>query len=119
MSAFRRWLQSLRGGHKGGDVNPRAEEDVGTIQHSESGSQHSNETSEYFPTLQDVLKVRYLMQWKISKGFPTELVDEIIDAAEYWPSFECRKKDGEITVWNDRDHVILKTIPLCFDRQVR
>lgn len=116
MSAIHRWLRRPRGGHEGDDANRRAEED--TIQHSASRSQHSNETSEYFPTLQDVLKVRYLLQWKIPNGFPTELVDVIVDAAEYWPSFECRKKDGRTIIRNDHDQVVLKTVPLCFDRQV-
>lgn len=75
-------------------------------------------TPEYFPGLWDVLRVRYMLQWKISHGLPVELVDVIVDAAEYWPSIECRMQGEKTTVVTDRDQVLVKTVPLCYDRKV-
>ncbi|KAJ5092179.1 hypothetical protein NUU61_007049 [Penicillium alfredii] len=72
----------------------------------------------FFPALWDVLKVRYLLQWKVPNGLPKELVDLIVDAAEYWPSWE-QSMEGERHVQKDQDQVLLKTVPLCYDRQVR
>ncbi|KAJ5663820.1 hypothetical protein N7507_004551 [Penicillium longicatenatum] len=73
----------------------------------------------YFPSIWDVFKVRYLLQWKLSEGFPAELVDEIIDAAEYWPSTEHHMaKENECRIIrNDQDQVLLKTVPLCYSRK--
>ncbi|KAJ5180434.1 hypothetical protein N7492_003644 [Penicillium capsulatum] len=103
-----------------GDDSPSAEDaDSSSPQpepESESKLQPTVKTAEYFPSLWDVLKIRYLLQWKISGGLPVELVDVIIDAAEYWPSIECRMKD-EVVVGTDRDRVLLKTVPLCYDRK--
>lgn len=74
----------------------------------------------YYPSLWDVLKVRYLLQWKASKeGLPTELVDAIIDAAEYWPSTVRHMEGGRRIISTDRDQVLLKTVPLCYDPSVR
>lgn len=76
------------------------------------------ETGEYFPDLWDVLRIRYLLQWKIKVGLPTELVDVIVDAAEYWPSSECHRNE-KVVVGTDRDQVLVKTVPLCYEREVR
>ncbi|KAJ6139445.1 hypothetical protein N7471_005931 [Penicillium samsonianum] len=67
------------------------------------------------PNLVDVLNVRDLLQWKIPRGLPEELVDMIIDAAEYWPSIEQKMQDQRI-IQKDCDQVLLKTVPLCYDR---
>lgn len=72
---------------------------------------------EFNPSLWDVLKVRYLLQWKLTVGLPEELVDMIIDAAEYWPSIE-QKLQGHRIIQKDCDQVLLKTVPLCYDRNV-
>lgn len=69
------------------------------------------------PNLVDVLNVRDLLQWKIPRGLPEELVDMIIDAAEYWPSIEQKMQDQRI-IQKDCDQVLLKTVPLCYDRNV-
>lgn len=76
--------------------------------------------AEYFPSIWDVFKVRYLLQWKLTKGFPAELVDEIIDAAEYWPSIEHHmvEENERRVILNDQDQVLLKTVPLCYSRKV-
>lgn len=71
----------------------------------------------FFPSLWDVLRVRYLLQRKLSRRLPEELVDLIIDAAEYWPSVE-RSMEGSRDIRKDRDKVLLKTVPLCYDRKV-
>ncbi|KAJ5577838.1 uncharacterized protein N7459_006802 [Penicillium hispanicum] len=75
------------------------------------------ETEGELPGLWDVLKVRYLLQWKVRDGLPTELVDAIIDAAEYWPSMECHMDGDERVIGKDRDQTLMKTVPLCYERQ--
>lgn len=49
-------------------------------------------------------------------------MDEIIDAAEYWPSTTATmtlpEKKTQRAIRKDRDQVLLKTVPLCFDRKV-
>lgn len=73
----------------------------------------------FYPSLWDVLKVRYLLQWKTCKaGLPVELVDAIVDAAEYWPSTVREMEGGARIISQDRDQVLLKTVPLCYDRKV-
>lgn len=73
----------------------------------------------FYPSLWDVLRVRYLLQWKACKeSLPVELVDAVIDAAEYWPSTE-RQMEGKRTIQTDRDQVLWKTVPLCYERKVR
>ncbi|KAJ6120299.1 hypothetical protein N7523_004579 [Penicillium sp. IBT 18751x] len=71
----------------------------------------------FYPSLWDVLQTRYMLQWKaFQQSLPAELVDAIIDAAEYWPSTE-RRMEGVRRIANDRDQVLLKTVPLCYDRK--
>ncbi|KAJ5554442.1 hypothetical protein N7513_004401 [Penicillium frequentans] len=79
----------------------------------------TNSMAGYFPSVWDVLKVKYLLQWKLSEGFPAELVDEIIDAAEYWPSTEHHmvEETERRVILNDQDQVLLKTVPLCYSRK--
>ncbi|CAI7652454.1 unnamed protein product [Penicillium glandicola] len=67
------------------------------------------------PSLEDVLNVRHLLQWNVAHGLPEELIDMIIDAAEYWPSIE-QKMQHKRVIQKDRDQVLLKTVPLCYDR---
>lgn len=69
------------------------------------------------PTLVDVLNVRHLLQWKLPRGLPEELIDMIVDAAEYWPSIE-QKMQTQRTIQKDCDQVLLKTVPLCYDQNV-
>lgn len=69
------------------------------------------------PTLVDVLNVRHVLQWKLPRGLPEELVDMIVDAAEYWPSIEQKMQDQRV-VHKDCDQVLLKTVPFCYDRNV-
>jgi hypothetical protein len=71
----------------------------------------------FYPSLWDVLKVRYLLQWKLANGLPEELIDLIVDAAEYWPSVEHKMQEKR-NIQKDCDQVLLKTVPLCYDRNV-
>lgn len=59
-----------------------------------------------------------------------EIVDMVIDAAEYWPSMEVSMKKpvtrtdkGEelaqkIVVQQDQDRELVRSLPLCFDEEV-
>lgn len=74
------------------------------------------EPQPFYPSIFEVFKVRYLLQWKIvADGIPPEMVDLIVDAAEYWPSRE--ESMGERTVIRkDTDRELLRTGPLCAER---
>jgi hypothetical protein len=72
----------------------------------------------FYPSLLDVLKVRYLLQWKLKNGLPEELIDMIVDEAEYWPSVLHKMQEKKI-IQKDCDQTLLKTVPLCYDRHVR
>lgn len=72
---------------------------------------------QFYPDIFDVLKVRHILLWKIkSDGLPAEVVDMIIDAAEYWPSSEFTLQQ-RITIQKDVDQAVLSTSPLCFDEK--
>ncbi|EAW15119.1 uncharacterized protein ACLA_057750 [Aspergillus clavatus NRRL 1] len=72
----------------------------------------------FYPELFDVFKVRYLLQWKIvAAGLPAEIVDLILEAAEYWPSVETRM-DTPRFIRQDRDQILLETVPLCHDEKI-
>ncbi|OJJ31851.1 hypothetical protein ASPWEDRAFT_116823 [Aspergillus wentii DTO 134E9] len=72
------------------------------------------EPESFCPSLWDVLKTRHVLQWKVVPGgMPAEIVDLIVDAAEYWPSSVVTMQ-GSTIIRNDRDRVILKTDPLCY-----
>ena len=83
-----------------------------------SASNSSSEGS-YLPNAHDVLKVRRILQHAVRDnptapaGLPTELVDMIIDTAEYWPSVVVRMP-GKTVVDQDRDRELLRTGPLCY-----
>ncbi|KAJ5247013.1 hypothetical protein N7468_001996, partial [Penicillium chermesinum] len=73
----------------------------------------------------DALKVRHILRRKVGKGLPNELVDKIMDAAEYWASEmaymavmpERSRQGNRVIVRQDHDMVVLKTVPLCFTKQ--
>lgn len=75
----------------------------------------NDEPAPFYPSLFDVLKVRYLLQWKIFKeAMPPEIVDLIVDAAEYWASREVRVGEKQV-VRSDGDREMLRTGALCFE----
>lgn len=78
----------------------------------------------YYPTVPDVLKVRHILRWKIipDNSLPVEIVDLIIDEAEYWPSVETTTtstgtipRGKKIVVRQDQDRIILRSEPLCLE----
>jgi hypothetical protein len=85
-----------------------------------SSSEPAEDTASdiFYPGLFDVFKVRYVLRWKIiSEGLPVEIVDMIMEAAEYWPSIEARM-DTRTIIRQDHDRELLRTVPLCYDEQV-
>lgn len=85
--------------------------------HSNTGPPTS-EPEPFYPNILDVLRVRHLLRWKvIPHGLPTEIVDLIIDAAEYWPS-TVTSMEKETVIRQDRDQELVRTLPLCFDEKV-
>jgi hypothetical protein len=48
-------------------------------------------------------------------GLPVEVVDVIIDEAEYWPSVETHMENLPIVIRQDGDRECLRTPPLCYD----
>lgn len=76
------------------------------------------EPEQFYPSLRDVFQVRAILRRGIVPGgLPVEIVDLIVDAAEYWPSVEA--KIGEkIIIRQDGDRECLRTPPLCYE-QVR
>lgn len=104
---FLRWFQPLQP-----DPEPTASE-----QPSEDQEQQP-----FYPTLFDVLKVRHLLRWTTipEGGLPIEIVDIIIDEAEYWPSVETTTtstgtipRGKKIVVRQDEDRIVLRSEPLC------
>ncbi|KAF9894237.1 hypothetical protein FE257_007739 [Aspergillus nanangensis] len=69
----------------------------------------------FYPDINEVLKVRYILRWKIvAEGLPLEIVDMMMDAAEYWASAEVTL-EGRKIIRQDRDQVLVRTWPLCYD----
>ncbi|KAF7161751.1 hypothetical protein CNMCM6106_008904 [Aspergillus hiratsukae] len=84
-----------------------------------SSSEPAQDTASdiFYPGLFDVFKVRYILRWKIiSEGLPVEIVDMIMEAAEYWPSIEARM-DTRTIIRQDHDRELLRTAPLCYDEK--
>lgn len=69
-------------------------------------------------SIYDVFKVRHILRWKVTKdGLPLEIVDLIIDAAEYWPWTETNMEEKTV-IQQDLDQELLRSLPLCFDKKV-
>jgi hypothetical protein len=70
----------------------------------------------HLPTVGDVLRVKGLLGAPKPK-LPLEIIDVIIDFAEYWPHITARMKE-ELLVYgsSDEENVeCLRTSPLCYD----
>jgi hypothetical protein len=97
---------------------PEPPSDMGNQNSTADGVPEPVDTEAFYPGIYDVLKVRYLLQWKIvSGGLPVEIVDLIVDAAEYWPSIEATLNEKRI-IHQDKDQVLVRTAPLCYDERV-
>jgi hypothetical protein len=73
----------------------------------------------YLPNCSDALQVRSLLLNAVhrsspTRGLPKEIVDMIMDSAEYWPSMESAL-GRHITIGQDEDTECLRTPPLCYD----
>ncbi|KAL1967120.1 hypothetical protein VTN77DRAFT_3411 [Rasamsonia byssochlamydoides] len=79
--------------------------------------QQSDESNTFYPSVDDVLRVRNLLQWlgPPNTGLPAEVVDMIVDEAEYWPSVETSIQNTPIAIRQDGDRECLRTPPLCYD----
>ena len=73
----------------------------------------------FFPSIDQVLKTRYILRHKVysGNGLPEEIVDLIIDEAEYWPSVETRMQ-MQATIGKDNDRSLVRSVPLCYDDEV-
>lgn len=72
----------------------------------------------FYPSLDQVQEVREILR-HIRKGkeelVPDEVVDMILDEAEYWPSISATLHPAPIDISQDRDKECLRTAPLCID----
>ena len=83
---------------------------------SKNNANDDNEPDAYYPGLFDVFKTRYLLQWKVvADGLPAEIVDLILDEAEYWASTETKMQRQTVIV-SDHDRELLRTGPLCYEK---
>ncbi|KAB8230190.1 hypothetical protein ETB97_001255 [Aspergillus alliaceus] len=96
---------------------PEFPSDMGNQNSTGDDAQRPTDSEGFYPDIYDVLKVRYLLRWKIiPEGLPAEIVDLIIDAAEYWPSTEATLGEKRI-IRQDKDQVLVRTAPLCYDEK--
>lgn len=83
--------------------------------HDESGRGHGNQ--EFYPSMEDVLEVRDLIRRMgptAHNTVPDEIVDIILDEAEYWPSVVTSLNTTPFVIGADGDKECLRTPPLCF-----
>lgn len=71
-------------------------------------------SSPYLPEVNDVLSVKDIF----SDRLPLEIIDSIIDFAEYWPHISARRErkmvvSGSSGAGENREY--LRTPPLCYD----
>ncbi|KAI5297006.1 Phosphotransferase enzyme, partial [Ascosphaera pollenicola] len=89
---------------------------------SSSNSADSTLANVFYPSFDDVETVRGLLLrplWRqdhrSSRGLPPELINMILDWAEYWPSAYAEMEEDEHIIAQDRDSVLVTTPPLCYD----
>ncbi|KAH8701087.1 hypothetical protein BGW36DRAFT_357716 [Talaromyces proteolyticus] len=75
-----------------------------------------DEKREFYPSIEDVVNIRDLLHRLGLKrqAIPNEIVDMIIDEAEYWPSVVTTLETTPYVVRSDEDRECLRTPPLCF-----
>ncbi|EED16062.1 conserved hypothetical protein [Talaromyces stipitatus ATCC 10500] len=79
---------------------------------------------EFYPSLEDVSEVRNILRrlWSSSSKsssrrnvmLPDEVIDIILDEAEYWPSMVTKLDTTPFVISADGDRECLKTPPLCY-----
>lgn len=81
----------------------------------EEEQQPEPEDEVFYPSVRDVREVRAILRRGIFReGLPTEIVDLIIDTAEYWPSVETKMTEKTV-VTKDNDRELLRTPGLCLE----
>lgn len=85
---------------------------------------------EFYPCLEDVSQVRLILRqlWSSPSSssspatnghrdvsLPDEVIDIILDEAEYWPSIVTKLKTTPFVIAADGDRECLRTPPLCYD----
>jgi hypothetical protein len=69
----------------------------------------------YIPSVCDVLDVQVLLS-KLMKDAPLEIVEIVLDFAEYWPCVETTfnaNTNGETVAYNNSDTFVLRSPPIC------
>lgn len=95
-----------------------SESELESEQETESEQEAESEPEIFYPSLRDVIEVRGILRLGlVPEGLPTEIVDLIIDTAEYWPSVEA-KLSGPTIVRQDADRELLRTPPLCLEVRI-
>lgn len=90
------------------------------------GAPDDTQHGEFYPSLEDVSQVREILcrLWSTSSSsatskrqsvmLPDEVVDIILDEAEYWPSVVTKLNTTPFVIAADGDRECLKTPPLCY-----
>ncbi|OKL56961.1 hypothetical protein UA08_07799 [Talaromyces atroroseus] len=103
----------------GSDSDAR-KKDASRVSAHENGNGHE----EYYPSLDDVSEVRDILRrsWPCPSSsrprkvtLPDEVIDMILDEAEYWPSVVTTLRTTPFVISTDGDRECLRTAPLCYD----
>jgi hypothetical protein len=89
-----------------------------SITSSSSGSTSPEEDGAFYPSMEDVLQVRDILRRagpREATGLPNEVVDMIVDDAEYWPSLATKLESTPFGIGADEDRECMRTRPLCYD----
>ena len=74
---------------------PRADDETVSASQSSATPKSSHEEGSYKPSVVDVLVVKVMLNRALK--FPPEIVDIVIDVAEYWPHYTVEVKWGDNT----------------------
>ncbi len=70
------------------------------------------ESNRYTPSVKDVLKVKAILFHKLS--LPLELVDTVIDFAEYWPRTVTSRSGGQLNIQSgsERENTLIVSLKI-------
>lgn len=101
-----------------GPISPAFSESSEPKTSSSSGSAVLEDDGSFYPSMEDVLQVRDILRRAgphADTGLPDEVVDMIVDEAEYWPSVTTRLESTPFAIGKDGDRECVRTRPLCYD----
>jgi hypothetical protein len=101
-----------------GPILPAFPESTEPKTSSSSGSTAPEEDGVFYPSMEDVLQVRDILRRagpREATGLPNEVVDMIVDDAEYWPSVATKLESTPFGIGADGDRECMRTRPLCYD----